>query len=273
MRNAIGAARGFRCNVATEVAAYYGASLSRTTVSEYNYSPEGYARKFAIDEATADMIVTSTRPFVSHHVHTPRSFYSPYPHKLSVIISAVRSPVTALLITPGPSRCIMWATAATASASGTVRAVPFAQQQERADAVGRPRPGGPGLPVVNYDNMGVAWDIPESDIWDLAASPCGRTVVAGCSTGLRIFSHLDLGVGSGMRKADDEEYMSVAFKDENIIFGGTRAGDVGVVDTRSLAGTLRLRHGSGVTAVRALSNDNCVLVRGLEKVRINDLAL
>jgi len=139
--------------------------------------------------------------------------------------------------------------------------------------VRRPRPGGggPGSPVVNYDNMGVAWGVPESDIWDLAASPCGRTVVAGCSTGLRIFGHLDLGVRSRMRKTDDEEYMSVAFKDENVIFGGTRAGDVGVVDMRSLAGTLRLRHGSGVTAVRALSNDNCVLVRGLEKVRINDL--
>jgi hypothetical protein len=270
MRNAIGGAHGFGSNVATEITAYYGASLSRTTVTQYDY-PRVCVPKFAIDEVTADMVATSTGPnnIVFHHIHSPRRRNGPYPHETYVAISAVNNPVTALLITPRPSRCITWATSATASAPGTIRVVSFGRQQERAEVMRRQRPDGPGLPVVNYDDMGISWSVPETDVWDLAASPCGRTVAAGCSTGLRIFGHLDLGLGNLMRKTNDQECMAVSFKDENIVFGGTRAGIVQIVDMRSLAGASRLRHRSGVTAVRALSNDNYVVVRGLEEVSMN----
>lgn len=267
MRNALGAAHDFGSNIATEVTAYYGASLSRTTLTY----PRACVPKFAIDEVTADMIATSTGPnnMVFHHIHSPLNYYGHYLPEAYVAISAVNNPVTALLITPRPSSCIVWATSATASAPGTVRAVPFGRQQERAEVTRRRSPDGPGLPVVNYDSMGISWSVPESDIWDLASSPCGRTVVAGCSTGLRIFGDLDHRLDNLMRKPSDKECMAVSFKDENIVFGGTRAGVVQIIDMRSLTGTSRLRHGSGVTAVRALSNDNYVVVRGLEKVRMN----
>jgi WD40 repeat protein len=266
IRNAIG---GIRAHITTEVAAYYGASLSRTTVLRYSY-PRVCITKFAIDEATAAMITASTGASnaVAHQMHSPRTQHPPYPSDACVSVSVVSNPVTALLITPRPANYILWATSATASAHGTVRVVPFSPEPERAAAPRPHRPEDPSLALVNYDNMGVSWSIPESDIWDMTASPSGRTVVAACSSGLRIFGDLDHGLDNLMRRTNDREYMAVSFKDENIVFGGTRAGTVRIVDLRSLSGgTSRLRHGSGVAAVRALSNDNYVVVRGLEKVR------
>lgn len=267
LRNAIGGVHGCRPDIATEVAAYYGASLSRTTIVDYD-DPRICVPRFAIDEETADLIGTSTGPnnIVFHHLYVPHRSSGPYTDQTRVPISAINSPVTALLLTRRPANYILWATSATASAAGTVRVVAFGREQDTAETTELQRPDGRGLPLVNYDNMGVSWSIPENDIWDMAASASGRMVVAGCSSGLCILGDLDHRLDSLMRTSNDREYMAVAFKDENIVFGGTRAGVMGMVDLRTLSGTTRLRHGSGVMAVRALSNDNYVVVRGLQKV-------
>jgi hypothetical protein len=269
IRNAIGGVHGFGFNATTEVAAYYGAGLSRTTALEYSF-PRVCVAKFAIDEVTAAMIVTSTgaNNVVVHQSHSPRTPHRPYPHDACFAISVVNNPVTALLITRRPASYIFWATSATHSAHGTVRVVPFGAEEERAATTRLQRPDDHRLAPVTYDAMGVSWSVPESDIWDMAASPSGRAVAAACSTGLRIFGDFDHGLDDLMRKTNDREYMAVSFKDENIVLCGTRAGAVQIVDLRSLTGTSRLRHGSGVAAVRTLSNDNYVLVRGLEKVRM-----
>lgn len=264
IRNATTGIHGFRFNVTTEIAAYYGAGLSRTTLLDYQDARRHFT-KFAIDETTAAMVTATTgsHNLVVHHTHSPWTPITPYTSNTCVNISAADSPVSALLITPRPANYIMWAVSATGSAPGTIRLVPFGQEPSR--VVAR-RPEDLPFTPINYDNMGISYTIPESDIWDIAASASGRRVVAACTSGLCIFGEPDYGLGSSMHKANDREFMAVSFKDENVVFGGTRSGTVRMVDLRSLAGTVRLRHGSGVTAVRVLSNDNYVAVRGLEMV-------
>ena len=68
--------------------------------------------------------------------------------------------------------------------------------------------------------------------------------------------------------------MTVSYKDENVILAGHRSGNVGLCDLRTRqAISKRIRHGSGITGLRALSDANCVLVRGFQggKMSIYDL--
>jgi hypothetical protein len=265
IRNAVGGVQGSRFNVTTELAAYYGAGLSRNLFHEPECVHQ-YFTKFAIDEATAALITASTghSNHVTHHTHAQQTACrSP---TTCVPISVVNNPVTALLITPRPVNYIMWATSASGSAPGTIQVVPLGREPERAAALTTQRAENRALPPVNYDNMGTYYNFPESDIWDIAASTSGRRAVAACSSGLLVLDDIEHGQHNSVRKSNDRDFMVVSFKDENVVFGGKRSGTVGMLDLRSATGTIRLRHGNGVTAVRALSNDNYVVVRGLKTV-------
>ena len=206
--------------------------------------------------------------------------------EISYDIMPTEEPVSALLITPRPWNYVMWATPAGSRHPGSIRVVPFGQGLEREEgAPGRAEAGeeedDDGRPsraaAVSYGDASLAYAIPDVDIWDMAASPTGRRVVAGCTSGLCVFGEAEAGQqgwGSTMtRRHRDTEFMAVAFKDEHVVLAGTRSGAVHMADLRSSASTTttRLRHGSGVTAVRVLANDNYVAVRGLATVSIYDL--
>ena len=301
MRNAIeGVYAGGRSNrVVADVAACYGAGLVRRTLLVRDHLP--LVQKFAVDEVTAAMVTAASsgipgRNFVSHWPHFRRRGGGGAPYtEISYDIMPTEEPVSALLITPRPRNFVMWATPAGSRHPGSIRIVPFGQGLERGGREGPGRDdedddddgggggGGGGASraaAVSYGDTAIAYAIPDVDIWDMAASPSGLGVVAGCTSGLCVFGDASQqpqqGWGSTMtRRHRDTEFMAVAFKDEHVVLAGTRAGAVHVADLRSGAGTAtaltRLRHGSGVTAVRALANDNYVAVRGLATVSIYDL--
>ena len=62
--------------------------------------------------------------------------------------------------------------------------------------------------------------------------------------------------------------MTVEFKDSNVLLAGARSGRVILTDLRSQASVTRLQHNSAVTATRVIRDGNCIVVRGLQKVRV-----
>jgi hypothetical protein len=260
---------GMECsgpNVTTEVAAYYGASLSRTTILETGNERQSFT-KFAIDEATAAMVTASRNPnFVDHCRHSHQMALTPYRTNRHFRITATDSSVTALLITPGPTNYVAFATPANASGPGRIHLVPFGEARETTiNTRSQER-------EINYDDMGVSYAIPENDIWHMAASPSGGKVAAACSEGVVILRQPENSWGNRIQKPlGDAEFMAVSFKDESVLLAGMRSGAVWLMDLRTCDATSRLRHGSGVAATRTLLNDNYVVVRGLETMSIYDL--
>jgi hypothetical protein len=266
LRTAIGGVESARSNVVTEVAAYYGASLARTTILESRNEQQSFT-KFAIDEVTAAMVTASRNPnFVDHYRHSHQMALTPYRTNRHFRITATDSSVTALLITPRPTNYIAFATSANISGPGRIHLVPFGEAREMT-ANTRPQER-----EINYDDMGVSYAIPENDIWHMAASPSGGKVAAACSDGVVILRQPEHSWGNGVQKLlGDAEFMAVSFKDENVLLAGMRSGTVWLMDLRTRDATSRLRHGIGVTATRTLLNDNYVVVRGLDKMSIYDL--
>jgi hypothetical protein len=266
LRTAIGSVQCSGSNVTTEVAAYYAASLSRTTILETRNERQSFT-KFAIDEATAAVVTASRNPnFVDHYRHSHQTALTPYPTNQHFRMIATDSSVTALLITPGPTNYIAFATPADVSGPGRIHLVPFGEAREtivntRSQAH-----------QIYIDGMRASYAIPENDIWHMAASPSGEKVAAACSEGVAILRQPGHGWGSGIPKLlGDAEFMAVSFKDESVLLAGMRSGTVWLMDLRTRDATSRLRHGSGVTATRTLLNDNYVVVRGLETMSIYDL--
>ena len=112
------------------------------------------------------------------------------------------------------------------------------------------------------------------DIWDLAASPQGRSIAAATTTGVTVFTNVNERSLDAITTFSLPETMIVSYKDENVVFAGQRSGTVGLCDLRAHQFIQnRIRHGSGVTALRALSDHNYVLVRGSQhgKMSIYDL--
>jgi hypothetical protein len=266
LRTAIGGVRSSGSNVTTEVASYYGASLSKTTILESMNERQSFT-KFAIDEATAAMVTASRNPNVVDHCrHSHHMALTPYRSDRRFPIAATDSAVTALLITPGAANYVAFATSANVLGSGRIHLVPLGEAREvNANARSQER-------EINYDDMGVSYAIPENDIWHMAASPSGGKVAAACSEGVVVLREPEHSWGNTIQKRiGGVEFMAVSFKDESVLLAGTRSGTVWLMDLRTRDATTRLRHGSGVTATRTLSNDNYVVVRGLETMSIYDL--
>jgi WD40 repeat protein len=266
LRTVIGSVQCSRSNITTEVAAYYGASLSRTTILETRNEQQSFT-KFAIDEATAAMVTASRNPnFVDHYRHSHQMALTPYRTNQHFRITATDSAVTALLITPGPTSYVVFATPANVSEPGRIHLVPFGEARETTiNTRSQER-------EINYDNMGVSYAIHDNDIWHMAASPSGGQVAAACSEGVVILRQPERSWGNRIEKLlGDSEFMAVSFKDENVLLAGMRSGTVWLVDLRTYDATSRLKHGSGVTATRTLLNDNYIVVRGLETMSIYDL--
>src|SRR2546429_9158509 len=194
IRNAIGGLHVFRSNVTAELAAYYGAGLSRRTIQDTQGTRRHFT-KFAIEQVTAAMVTASTdaHHLVTHMVHSRRTPNMPYMNDTSVIISAGNSPVTALLITPRPMNYLIWASSSTGLVPAHVQVVPFGQELESASARNPQGHENQSLGLVNYDYIGTSFSIPECDIWDMATSPSGRTVVAASTNGLNIIGGLNGG--------------------------------------------------------------------------------
>jgi hypothetical protein len=265
-RTAIGGVQSSGSNVTTELASYYGASLSRTTILEATNERQSFT-KFAIDEATAAMVAASRNPnVVDHSRHSHQMALAPYRTNRHFRITATDSPVTALLITPRPANYVAFATSANVLGPGRIHLVPFGEARETTTHTrSRER-------EINYDDMGVSFAIPENDIWHMAASPSGGKVAAACSEGVVILRQPEHSWGNTIQKPiGDAEFMAVSFKDESVLLAGMRSGTVWLMDLRTRDATSRLRHGSGVTATRTLLNDNYIAVRGLETMSIYDL--
>ena len=248
-----------RFNAGEEVASYYAASLSFATAL-----PAFGASELAIDEQTGDLFLPAV---YNDSVYTLYHFLKPsdcsshlYDYQYRLCVTPLAGAVSSLLVTPQPQGFIFW----TSHSNGSTPARIHVARKSQVEA--------PNVHTNDHSHCSHAYaaattyQIPECDVWDIAASPLGTRVAAACTDGLRVFEDPLYGTHRHLRNA--QEPMVVAFKEESIAITGTRAGAVGLRDLRSASGTTtRLRHGSAVTAIRAI-NESHLLVRGLQTVSL-----
>lgn len=129
----------------------------------------------------------------------------------------------------------------------------------------------------------VIWDMAKPQSWHDTMGAGGKVVLA-TSNGVKAMDVLNAGV-DGMKRlslrkggsrrrgesGDSEEYMCASFKEEHVVMVGDRSGSVILSDLRVNGGVMRISHGSGVSAVRRMRNDNLVLVNGLKGISAYDL--
>jgi len=239
-RLALGSALSGLRRPTAEIASYYADSLKPRSVLSLSQIGD----QFVVSETDSPDIVFNVE--TQHGIYLVRKSLGGLPHPSDQFIASPPLPVSSMVLAP-PERpsFLLWTTASSSTQAASLSSCPVGEQ-------------------VSAFYVTMAY--PDHDFWDLASSPSGNFVAVASNNGLLVYSPAEDRAEAVKNQA--REILSVAFRDDNIVFTGGRGGTVRVVDLRARGGTVRLKHdGGGVGAMRCLNGGNSLLVRGLDKVR------
>jgi WD40 repeat protein len=236
------------------VAAYYASSLSQGPIYRSRVNVGG----FVVDESTGAIIFAHVhdgdRNDTLHCIRPTRpGHYGRTPH----IFEAMPNSFVDMSISNQFGKLFC----ASSGPRGT-RAVLLEVPQDGDD---------PHSSVVNH-----AWTFRDETAWQIAVSPTtGGSFALASSFAIRLVrmlpEHISCIVWTSSGESTRGEHTAVAFgQDDRIVMGGQRSGIVKFFDERTRDSVQRLRHGSGVSAIRMIDR-NRVVVRGLETMSLYDL--